>query len=88
MSNAVFDNLVGGNQVELLVLKHDAAIGRAQEARDGLERGGLAGAVGANQRHYFTLIDLEGDVPEYLQIAVENINIFNPKHRTPLPGRL
>ena len=84
----MFDNFVGGNLVQVLVLKEDAAIGRAQEARDGLERGGFAGAVGANQRDYFTLVHLEGDVPEYLQITVENVNIFNPKHRTPLPGRL
>jgi len=67
MGNAVFDNFVGGNLVQVQVLKEDAAIGRAQEARDGLERSGFAGAVGANQRDYFTLVHLEGDVPEYLQ---------------------
>src|SRR5258708_29896430 len=41
-----------------LALRHLAAL-RAQQVRDGLQRGGLAGAVGAEQRDDLALLHLE-----------------------------
>ena len=48
----------------LMSLSHEEHLstGGVKKARDGLEKGGLAGAVGPDKSHDRPFLDLEGDV--------------------------
>jgi len=48
-----------------------------QRAGDRLERGGLAGAVGADQRHQFAFADFQRYALDRLDAAVSNAQLFD-----------
>jgi hypothetical protein len=52
----------------------DLTLPRPQDAGNGLERGRLAGAVGADQRHDLGTTDGERQVPQHLDVAVEDVD--------------
>ena len=62
---------VDGEAAGRLAGEADRALARAQERRDGADRGGLAHAVAAHQRHDLALADVEVDAEERLAGAVE-----------------
>jgi hypothetical protein len=45
-----------------LVVQADLALHRLEQPQNGLEQGGLAGAVGADQRNDLAAFDLERDI--------------------------
>ena len=60
------------------------ALARPVDAADGHQRGGLARAVGPDERHDLALVDGQGDVAQGLDVAVVCVHIAQLKHR-PLP---
>src|SRR2546430_5784974 len=64
-----------------LALRHLAALG-AQQVRDGLQRGGLAGAVGAEQRDDLALLHLERHPLEHQDdVVVDDLDIADRQIR-------
>src|SRR5256712_11885101 len=64
-----------------LALRHLAALG-AQQVRDGLQRGGLAGAVGAEQRDDLALLPLERHALEDQDdVVVDDLDIVDRQIR-------
>ena len=61
---------------------HIAASG-IKHAGDGLQRAGLAGAVGADQGNGFTFVDVKGDVAHRLNAAIGDVESGDFKH----PGK-
>ena len=55
-----------------------------EQTGDRMHRRGLAGAVGADQRNNFTLVHMEGNIPDGMDGTVEDIDILDGKH---LPHR-
>ena len=62
-------DLVGREMGDLLALEGDEARSRPVQAADEVEDGGLAGAVGADQREHLVRPHLEGDVVDGLEAA-------------------
>ena len=65
----------------VLAHKLDGAGLGAQQARDGLERCGLAGTVGTNQGHDLALVNVKGDVLDGVDGAVPDVDVVDGKHR-------
>jgi len=74
------DDLVRGDAGERVAVEDDGAAARDEEARDGLERGRLAGAVVAEQRHDLAAADLERDAAQRVDLAVVHVQRFEPEH--------
>ena len=68
------------------VVDHGAAFD-GHEAGDGVQRGGLAGAVGPDERDDLAVVDLHTDAAQRLHGAVGHLQIFNLQHRRPPPLR-
>src|SRR5690348_18290247 len=65
---------------QLLAVARDlAAVG--QEARDGVEQCGLAGAVETDDRDELALMDVDRDVLQRLRLAVEHADILDLEQR-------
>ena len=62
-------------------VEQDFAGGRLGETRDGAERGGLAGPVGAEQGHDLTCIDADRDAAQRLDFPVADHQIANVEQR-------
>ena len=58
----------------------DAPAADGEEAKDGLEEGGLAGAVGADDGHDLGLVEDEGDAVEDLHFPVAGDHAFSLEH--------
>ena len=52
----------------------------AQQARDRVQRGGLAGAVRADERDDLALVYLEGNVTQRMNQAVVNVDVLDFEH--------
>src|SRR3990170_3080579 len=74
---------VGRQAVDRRPVEGDRPASGAEHAGDRPEGGGLAGPVGADQRHDLPVADLEGNAPEGLDIAVENVEILDSEHAGP-----
>ena len=74
-------------------IEHDRALGHLaalgmQQVRDRLERGGLAGAVGAEQRHDAAARHLERDALEHQNdVIVDDLDVVDRQDRRGI-GRL
>src|SRR3954463_4144219 len=77
LAKAALHELGGIEAIDALALVDDlafsdvAALG-AQQVRDGLQRGGLARAVGAEQRHDLPVLHLERDAAQHEDHVVED----------------
>src|SRR5438105_13009014 len=67
------DDLVRGHAGQRAAVEDDAAAARNQQPRDGLEGGGLAGAVVAEQRHDLAAAHLEGHTAQGVDLAVVHV---------------
>src|SRR3954453_10124312 len=74
---------------DVLAVEDDGALANLAETRDGLQRRGLARAVGADQRGDLALLDAERDVADRLDMTVVDAQALNLKKHLgrPLPGR-
>ena len=72
------DYLVGRIGEEILAAEHHfgARFGR-DEARDRLQGGTLAGAVGPDDAHDLAFVDLKADAVERLDLAIGDGQVFN-----------
>jgi len=72
MTNAAADDLVCGQFGQPLSgrVPDDVAPGRPQQAADGAEQSGLAGAVGTDERDDLAALDVERDVLQRADAAV------------------
>ncbi len=61
-SDLFLDDVVGRLAGDHLVVQADLALRRLEQAQDGFEQRGLAGAVGADQRNDLTAFDLKRDI--------------------------
>ena len=73
--------------------KADFAAGNvAQQARDGAKRGGFSCAVGADQRYDLTIVDLQADSLQGVDLAVVKVQVpdlqYFLRHPVHLPGML
>ena len=67
---------------DILPAKHNPARCRAIHARERADERRFAGAIGADNRDYGALLDIERYAIERLHIAIENIKLFNAQHYT------
>ncbi len=76
MGDAEPDDALGGAVVQRLAVELDAA-GRAHHVADRAQRGGLAGAVGAQQRGQRALVEGEGQAMERLDLTVVGAQVLD-----------
>lgn len=72
--------------VDGLAHEVDLAIARRHDTADGHERGGLAGAVRADQRHDLSLGQIQGDALERMDAAIVGVEVLHLKHQRPPRG--
>ena len=77
LSQALFHDLVAGHVGNIFAAELDAACAGAQQAGDGLQGGGLAGAVGTDQSDHLALIHMEGNAFDGVDGAVIDVHVFN-----------
>ena len=87
MRKAHGDDAAGVRLAQVVpVVDHGAAL-NGHKAGDGVQRGGLAGAVGPDERDDLAVVDLHADAAQRLHGAVGHLQIFNLQHRRPPPLR-
>jgi hypothetical protein len=75
------DDLVRRQPADIAPAEPDRAGARANAARDGHERGGLAGPVGADQGHDLALGHRDADAVQRLDVAVAGAQILELQHQ-------
>ena len=70
VGQAARQHLIGPEARDVLAVEHDAAAGRVHEAHHGLEGGGLARAVGADDADDLAAAHVERDVMQDVDLAV------------------
>ena len=80
------DEHVGGGVVEDGAVEGDAAVVERLEAGDGPQRGGLAGAVGAEQRDDLAVVDVEVDVEVEVAEADPKVGVEHVRRRASGPA--
>ena len=87
LHDAAVDPLMSRQGGEVFVVQKDAAAARSHEPGDHAQGGGLAGGVGADQRDDLLVADLERDIGERLEVAIERVDPLKPEQaRTPRRG--
>src|SRR5262249_43561620 len=86
VGDALEDDLVGWATGQALALEDHATPARGQESRDGLERGGLAGAVVAEGGHDPAAIHAEGHALQSVNLAVIHVEAVNVQQGAPPPA--
>ena len=74
------EDLVRGHALEICALKFDAASAGMQQTGDGVQNGGLTGAVCADERDDLALVYLEGHTLDGVDAAVIDVQIVYFKH--------
>ena len=69
--------LLAGMPAMFLPSKSDMAAAGLEQAGDGVERGGLARAVGADEGDDLALVDLEGDALDGVDVAVVDVHVLD-----------
>ena len=59
--------------ISLAGAEADAALAPRHQAHDALHRGGLAGAVAAQQRHHLAFLHVEPDPVQHVALAVPGV---------------
>ena len=80
MGQAVAEELIGIGMGDILAAEFDGAAAGVHQAGNGLQNRTLAGAVGTDQCHDFTLVDMEGDTLDGVDRAVVDMDIINFQH--------
>jgi hypothetical protein len=86
LNDAALDHLVRRQVVEPVAVELDAALGHpaafgAEDARHRLQGGGLAGAVGAEQRRDASVLGAQGHAPQHQDDAVvDDLDIVECEH--------
>ena len=80
LRDAQADDAVGRERVEAVAVETHATAARPHGAEDGPERRGLAGAVGADERHDLARRDGERDPAERPDVAVEGVDVGEIEH--------
>ena len=68
--------VLGGELRDVFTVVKHGAVARSSVTGDGAEQRGLAGAVGAEQRHDLALFDFEVDAEQHLHGAVGHVDVF------------
>ena len=68
---------MGGNAAEIFIHKGDGAGFAVKQTGNRVQRGGFAGAVGADQRHDLAGIHIEGDSLDGMNAAVIDVDVLN-----------
>ena len=76
MGHAQADDLVSRSFCNVLTVKENTACFRGQQSGDGVQRGGLARAVGTDQSNDLPLIYLEGNPFNGLDHTVVDFHIL------------
>src|SRR5215213_3338413 len=79
--DAACNELVCWFAADVFFFESDLARAWLEQAGDGAERGGFAGAVRADERDHFALFDVERDAGQGLDRAVINGNVFQREHK-------
>ena len=80
-----FDDLVRGKRGDVAAAEHHPLARKGtRDAGDGFQERGLAGAVGAEDRHDLAPVDTERDAVERAMQAIGQAEIVDLKHRRPL----
>ena len=80
LGHALGQHLEGLEAVDGLLLVQDAPLLGGEQGGDGLQGGGFAGPVGPHQHQYLALAHLEANIPQHLQIAVEDVDALDFQH--------
>ena len=86
LADSLAHDLGGGKVVNGLAVEGDLALGdlpilHVEDAADGAQRGGLAGAVGAEERHDLPVGDLQGDTTQHQDhIVVHDLDVLQCEH--------
>ena len=72
---------MGGHAGDVDAIEDNGAGARARRAADGHHQGGLAGAVGADQRDDLAFLDVDVDALEGLDLAVEGLHAADSEKR-------
>src|SRR5215217_3049773 len=75
------DDLLRRRLRDLAIVEADRTLARRCETRDRAQRGGFAGAVRADQRDALTVLHLDRDALEGLDVAVERVHILDLEQR-------
>ena len=67
---------VRGQVADVLAFQQHLALAGVQQAGDGAQGGGLAGAVGADEGDDLALLDREGDAHQGMDVAVVGVDVF------------
>ncbi len=87
LKDAAADDLVGIDAVDALAVEHDFAAGDfavfgLEQSRDRLQRGRLAGAVGAEQRHDGALRHLEAEAAQHQDdVVIDHLDVAHAEQR-------
>lgn len=81
------DDAAGVGLAQIVPVIDDRAALDRHEAGDGVQRGGLSGTVGPDERDDLAVVDLHADAAQRLHSAVRHLQIFNLQHRRPPPLR-
>ena len=87
LGDARLQHLVDGLAQQLLPIVGDGTAVRLYKARDGAQRGGFTGAVGADERYDLAVRHLQTDAPQGTNAAVGHVEIINLQHRLPPPDK-
>ena len=80
MGDPAEHDVVGGDAEEGFALEAHVATAGGEEPRQGLEGGGLAGAVVAEEGHDLALGDPERDALERVDLPVEDVEVLHLQH--------
>ncbi|MPN53860.1 hypothetical protein SDC9_201528 [bioreactor metagenome] len=68
-----------------LAVEVDLALARADDAEDAAQRGGLAGAVAAEQGHQFAGVDGQRYTFEHVALVIVGMDILDDQHQAASP---
>src|SRR5690606_24504675 len=84
-THAARRHLVGRQAADGPVAEGDGALGRRQQAGDGLERGGFARAIAAQQRHQLAFAHRHRHALQDVALAVAAVHLFQSQRHWPPP---
>ena len=83
VGQAQIDDGIGRDLLQILAVQRDGAGGGVQQAGDGVQRGGLARAVGADEGHQLAVADGQGDALQGVDSPVKDVQVFDFQHDVP-----
>ena len=84
MGQALAHQFVGIGMGDVLAAEGNTAAAGMHQTGNGLQNGGLTGAVGTDQSYDLAFADFEGNTLDGMNGAVVNVHIFNFQHQASL----